>query len=243
MVVIDKDIDILSSKALEMIMQEKPDVVYYLAGPMELRGGAGEAELQSWQEKYSGLGPVLAVIVNMQAKLVLVSSGGAVYSNPDSAYAKANIFLEGLVEYSGADYVILRLSNIYGPGQWKDGLMPSVILHILQDRTVVIGGDGNQTRDFLYVADAVSALIQAGTSQEQGIFDVGSGRETAVNEVLAEVEAVLGKEAKKEYRGSAGPQKSVVNPEKFQQTFGWQSKIGLKEGLLSTIEYYQNAKS
>lgn len=239
-IVIDKDIDILSLRALTMLQQEKPDVVYYLAGPMELRGGAGEAELKSWQEKYSGLEPVFKTVAGMGAKLVLVSSGGALYAAPNSPYAKANLFLETMVKKSGANHIVLRFSNIYGPRQWKEGLVPTVISNILHDHSIIIGGDGNQTRDFLYVADAVSALMRAGISDDQGIFDVGSGKETSVNEVVAGVEIILGKKAKKEYRGSPGPEKSVVNPEKFQQVFGWEAKVGMKEGLMETIEWYKN---
>lgn len=241
-IIIDKDIDILSPRALAIFEQEKPEVVYYLAGPMELRKGAGEAELIAWQEKYSGLEAVLNMVVTMRARLVLASSGGAIYANPDSPYAKGNLFLEAMVERSGANHVVLRFSNIYGPGQWQEGVVPSVILNILRSHPIVIWGDGSQTRDFLYIADAVSALMKAGISDEQGIFDVGLGSQTSINEVVAAVESILGKKAEKEYRGSPGPQKSVVDPEKFQKVFGWESKTDIKEGLVKTIEFYKNAK-
>ena len=238
-VIIDKDIDILSPKAFAILEQEKPDVVYYLAGPMELRGGAGEAELKSWQEKYKGLESIFDMVVKIGARLVLVSSGGAIHSNPNSPYAKANLFLESMVQKSGANHVILRFSNIYGPRQWKEGIVPSVILSILHDHAVTIGGDGNQTRDFLYIGDAVSALIQAGINDEQGVFDVGSGMETSVNDLVAMIEVTLNKKAQKEYQGLAGPQKSVVDPKKFQETFNWVQKVGIKEGLIKTIEWFK----
>lgn len=240
MTVIDKDIDILSPRALTMLEQEKPDVVHYLAGPMELRKGAGDAELKSWQEKYSGLETVFKMIARMGARLVLVSSGGALYTTPNSPYAKANLFLENMVKKSGANHIVLRFSNIYGPRQWKEGIVPAIISNTLRGHIVFIGGNGNQTRDFLYIADAVSALMRAGTSDDQGIFDVGSGKETSVNKVVAEVETILGKKSRKEYRGSPGPEKSVLKPEKFQQVFGWAPKIDIKEGLVETIEWYKN---
>jgi UDP-glucose 4-epimerase len=229
----------LSPKALAILEQEKPGVVYYLAGPMELRKGAGEAELKAWQEKYAGLESVFSAVKKIGARLVLVSSGGAIYSSPDSPYAKGSLFLEAIAEKSGADHVIVRFSNIYGPGQWREGVVPSVILHVLHGLAVTIGGDGSQTRDFLYIDDAVFALVQVALGREQGIFDVGSGKEVSINDVVAMVETILNKKANKEYHGSAGPQKSVVDPQKFQAAFNWTQKVDIKEGLAKTIEWYK----
>ncbi len=241
MVIIDKDVDILSSRAFDILQEEKPDAVYYLAGPMELRSGAGEAELKSWQERYRGLESVFKAIASMRARLVLVSSGGAIYASPGSAYAKANLFLEAMLEKSGTNHVVVRFSNIYGPGQWKEGVVPSIISNILHDQPVIIGGDGNQTRDFLYVDDAVSALMETAMSKEKGIFDVGSGKETRINEIVVEVENLLEKKADKEYRDLPGAKKSVVNPGKFQHAFNWRASVSLKNGLQKTIEYYKHA--
>src|SRR5690606_2666187 len=95
----------------------------------------------------------------------------------------------------GMSIACLRFSNIYGPGSLHKG---SVVAHffkrLLSGEEIVVYGDGSQVRDFLYVEDLMQGIEQAMGSDESGVFQLGSGRPTSLNELLEEMRRVLGDE-------------------------------------------------
>ena len=134
-------------------------------------------------------------------RFVFVSSGGAIYENagviptsekypasPSSLYALANLIIEKYIEIYcknyNLDFTIARLSNVYGPGQWESGIIPSIIIKILKNESPVIYGTGKQTRDFIYIDDAVEALIMLAEKSKNGIYNIGTGKEISLNKVF-----------------------------------------------------------
>src|SRR5512140_1585174 len=138
---------------------------------------------------------------------VVLASSGAVYGdmaeqplgedmipNPRSPYAVSKLAAEYYVRTIGAlwgiETVCLRVFNTYGPGQHLPPVHAPVIPNLLRQArlggTIVVHGDGNQTRDYVYLDDVVNAMMAAATAPNisQRIINVGSGRETSVRELV-----------------------------------------------------------
>jgi len=140
--------------------------------------------------------------------------------------------------------VILRYANVYGPRQdplGEAGVVAIFTGKILKGEKPVIYGDGNQTRDYIYVEDVVRANVLALEGKE-GIYNIGTGRETSVNELIEIFSKVLGREIKPEY---APPRIGEVHRisldgEKAKKELSFVPKYSLPEGILKTIEWYKN---
>jgi len=207
----------------ELFKQEKPDIIYHLAGAMNLRKGINDPGIKR------------AKLVcqfckeNKVKKLIFFSSGGAIYFNPQSEYAKANLEIEKIIQESGVKNVILRLSNVYGPGQWKEGIIPQII-----KGNPRIKGDGNQTRDFIYIDDVVEAAILA--MDKEGIYNISSGQEYKINQVIDLVQKITGLNINPVYQKKDDISAKALNVEKTKQDFNWEPKVSLEQGLVKTIK-------
>ena len=119
--------------------------------------------------------------------------------------------------------------------------MSIFIQKLLNHEQPVIYGNGRQTRDFVYVEDVVEANLMAMGQDAQGVFNVGTGIETSIND-LFQVVLDLTKTSGKEIHGPAkkGEQaRSVIDATKLRHELGWEPKVDLREGLRRTVEYFQ----
>ncbi len=146
-----------------------PDLVFNLAGAIGLKHGNNDSGIERAKL-------IADLAKKHHSKLVFFSSGGAIYNNPESDYAKANLEIEETVKEVD-DYLILRLSNVYGPGQWASGIIPQIL-----KGEVVIKGDGGQTRDFIYIDDVVEISILA--MNKKGAYNIGFGKVYTLNKVI-----------------------------------------------------------
>jgi len=143
----------------------------------------------------------------------------------------------------GIERVILRYANVYGPRQdplGEAGVVAIFAGKILKGEKPVIFGDGNQTRDYIYVEDVVKANVLALEGKE-GIYNIGTGRETSVNELIEIFSKVLGREIKPEY---APPRIGEVHrisldADMAKKELGFVPKYSLEEGIRKTIEWYK----
>lgn len=109
----------------------------------------------------------------------------------------AEYYLFNIGQLSGFETVALRIFNAYGPGQHipptHAPVIPQIVQQVLGRGSVVINGDGNQTRDFVYIDDVVQALVGAAqaSSVDGQIINVGSGEETSINELAAQIAAIV----------------------------------------------------
>jgi UDP-glucose 4-epimerase len=150
-------------------------------------------------------------------------------------------------ENYGLDYAVLRYPNVYGPRQDPHGEAGVVAIftgQMLADEQVVVYGDGEQTRDFVHVADCARANLLAVSSQSTGIFNIGSGRGTTVNQIFATLQEIIG------YRGEPvfGPPKLgetreiYLDATRAGEMLGWKPKLNLKDGLESTVAYFRESE-
>ena len=192
---------------------------------------------------------------------VVFASSGALYGeqakqpisersvpNPNSPYGVSKVAAEHYVSTLGALYgietVALRIFNAYGPGQELPPSYPPVIPQLLRQAqtggSLVIFGDGTQTRDFVYVDDVVDALIAATTATDvnRAVINIGSGQEVSINDLAAKVAKAIGKQTNILHnRGqAAGVSRLVADVSLAKELLGWMPRTDLDLGLQRTLD-------
>jgi UDP-glucose 4-epimerase len=193
---------------------------------------------------------------------VVLASSGAVYGeqpeqplredmipNPDSPYAVSKLAAETYVRTIGMlwgiETVSLRIFNAYGPGQQLPASHAPVIPRFLKaaqsGASVVIFGDGNQTRDFVYVDDVVEALIAAASAPnvDRQVINVGSGVETSLNGLVAAIEQIMGRHLEPIYNTGqpGGVRRMCADLNRAQALLGFTPKTTLLDGLRQFLEH------
>ena len=157
---------------------------------------------------------------NNNVKKIIFSSSSSVYGDntniplkeseyplPKSPYAASKasgeLFLKTYYEAYGLNYISLRYFNVFGPKQDKNSqyaaVIPNFITALLEGEQPIIYGDGEQTRDFIYILDVVNANIKAAESDYNGIINVASGKKTTINELYKIISETLGSNIEPKY--------------------------------------------
>lgn len=197
-------------------------------------------------------------------KVVFVSSGGTVYGKPKSvpvteehptdplcSYGIHKLALEKYLQLAqqlyGLEYCVLRPANLYGPRQRLDisqGAVAVFLDRALRGLPIEIWGDGSVVRDYVYVADAVDAMLKAARfAGEPRIFNIGSGQGTSLNQLVAEIEKLLGRKLKVNYTAtrSLDVPVNVLDATLAARHLGWNATTPLGEGLRRTYEWLRAA--
>jgi UDP-glucose 4-epimerase len=214
----------------------------------------------------TNIGGTLNVLLAARAaggRRVVYTSSTSVYGNPRYLPINEDDHLSLLTPYSvsklaGENYCMafyesyglpttaVRYSNIFGPGQDPAnpycGVVAKFLDALFAGRPPVIHGDGNQTRDFTYIDDAVEATVMAGTSDRAlgEVFNVGTGVETRVNELATILIRLTGANvsaAHTDRRDVDNIRRRVVNIEKTRRALRWVPEVTLEEGLSRTVEW------
>jgi UDP-glucose 4-epimerase len=198
-------------------------------------------------------------------KVVFVSSGGTVYGLPRSlplpethptdsisSYGIHKLTVEKYLHLAhrlhGLDYCVLRPANLYGPRQRLDTAQGAVAVfldHALRGEPIQIWGDGSVVRDYVYIADAVDAILRAARFEgEQRIFNVGSGVGVSLNELVAEIGRMLGTPVKVEYRPprAVDVPANVLDARLARHHLGWSASTPLRAGLQRTCDWLRSAQ-
>jgi nucleoside-diphosphate-sugar epimerase len=177
---------------------------------------------------------------------------------PFSAYGFSKLvgewYCRAFHEQFGTPFAIARPFNAYGPGEYPEtepGLahvIPDLIRKILGgERPISIFGDGSQTRSFTYVDDVADAIVTIGTDpQGRGEdFNIGTGRETSVSELLSLLWKACGEEGEPEVITTdplpVDVQRRVPDVTKIESLLGWKARVGLEEGLARTVEWIRRS--
>jgi UDP-glucose 4-epimerase len=149
-------------------------------------------------------------------------------------------------ESYGVPSTAVRYSNVFGPGQDPAnpycGVVAKFIESLFAGQPPVIHGDGNQTRDFTYIDDAVEATVMAAQSDRATgeVFNVGTGVETRVNELAAILSRLVGLNLEPQHtnrRDIDNIRRRVVNIEKTRRTLRWVPSFTLEAGLKNTVQW------
>ena len=171
--------------------------------------------------------------------------------HPESPYALSKYYTEKLaIQFSdlyGIDTAALRYFNIFGPRQDPNGeyaaVIPKFINLMLDGERPVIYGDGEQSRDFTYIDNAVEANILAAEGDVTGeAFNVGCGGRVTINELVTYLNEELGTDIEPQYdspRPGDVPH-SHADISKAEELLGYEPEVGFQEGLKRAIEYYQS---
>ena len=193
-------------------------------------------------------------------KIVFVSSGGTVYgiprgvpiaeshpTDPTCAYGIHKLAIEKYLHLEhllhGLDYCVLRPANLYGERQRADLAFGAVAVFLdraVRGEPIRIWGDGSTVRDYVYVGDAVAAFIAAmAHSGNEKIFNIGSGKGTSLNELVALIEAALGRKIAVEYAPARGfdVPANVLDSSLARRVLGWSAATSLAAGIRKTYEW------
>lgn len=260
-------LDIAEDRGLEEVFQEAGgfDVVSHHAAQIDVRRSVNDP---AFDARVNGIGLLRlleACRLHGTRRVVYVSSGGVVYGEPDriptpevypklplSPYGVTKLAGEFYLNYyrvvHGMEYVALRYSNVYGPRQdphGEAGVVAIFSTRLLRGEPLTIFGDGEQTRDYVFVGDVVSANLlaaemelDAGSGLDSRGYNVGTGVATSVNVLADTLERVAG--------GGAGRNHAAARPGELQNSTldvtrlrarGWAPSRTLEEGLAETYRW------
>jgi UDP-glucose 4-epimerase len=241
-------------------LMEDIDCVYHLAA----RVLVPESMLYPREYNQVNVGGTVTLMEAMRDvgvhRVVFISSG-AIYGDQDvqpvketaephprSPYAvsklSAEYYVRTIGSLSGIETVCLRVFNAYGPGQHLPPVHAPAILNFLRQAqrsgTLVIHGDGNQTRDYVYLDDVVSAMVAASTAPNVNdtVINVGSGQETSIRELIRlAIEFTRGKpEVVYNPRSERGPARMCADITLGREKLNYAPAIALETGIRMTVE-------
>jgi len=243
-------INIADPKIEEILEKEKPEFIYHFAFFVLVPKSVENPLLDI--DCLVGSLRILQRAKNLGVKKVVLSSSGFLYGNTKNLPAKETepvmpispyIVTKDAVEnylrfyYSAykLPYVILRYSAVYGPRQ-VTGAMADYIRKLAQDQQAEIWGDGNKTRDYVFIKDVVNANLLAldvSENHPNPVFNIGTGVETTLNAVYEKIADLLSKKSQPIYHPDRpGEQiRYCLDNSKAKKELGWQPKINLDEGL------------
>jgi UDP-glucose 4-epimerase len=258
--------------AIEALFEEVGgfDIVNHHAAQIDVRRSVADPRLDASINVDGLLNLLEAALRHGVGRFLMISSGGVVYGEaesrptpetapkqPASPYGVAKLSAEFYLWYyhkvRGLDYAALRYANVYGPRQDPHGEAGVVAIfgrRILEARDLTIFGDGEQTRDYVYVGDVVAAnltLADAVLDDSSGLddraYNVGTGVETSVKELAAAVMGVIGT--------TVGTGRAPARPGELAHSaldagrlraLGWSAEMDLDRGLAATIDHIAAAQ-
>jgi len=230
----------------------RPDVVFHLAAQIDVRRSVDDPAFDGEVNVIGTVNMLEAARRGGARRFVLASTGGALYGDhatiptperaviaPLSPYgtskAAAESYLAVYERLHGFSTLALRLANVYGPRQDPHGEAGVVAIFCRAARTrlpATVFGDGRQTRDYLYVGDAVAAFVAAGHATVGGALNVGTGQETSVVELAAalDVETIHAP-------GRPGEvERSCLDASAAAEALGWRPAVALRDGVRRTLD-------
>jgi UDP-glucose 4-epimerase len=246
--------DVTDRPKLWTLLQEI-DCVYHLAAKVSVP----ESILYPREYNIINVGGTVSVMEAMRdvgVRRVILISSGAIYGdqgqqplvesappNPRSPYAVSKLAAEHYVHTIGAlwgiETVALRVFNAYGPGQPLAAAHPPVVPHFLRQvshgGSMVIHGKGEQTRDFVYLDDVISAMIAAASAPtiNRSVINIGSGTETSIQSLGQSVLEAVGIKSEWIYKEDqdAGPSRMCADIHLAKEKLGYRPRFSLQEGL------------
>ncbi len=253
--------DIREKGLIGIFKAEKPDYVIHNAAQLSITVSMSEPAYDVDVNLKGGVN-VFHSCKETGVKKVIFASSAAVYGEQDyypadeehplkpiSPYGIAKMASEKYLNYYfknfKMEYTALRYANIYGPRQdpfGEAGVVAIFSKKMIEGENPVINGDGNQTRDYVFVGDAVEANIKAIQSDYTGCINIGTAIETTVNELFQILKKVSKNNNIKENHGEAkqGEQlRSALSFKKAKEILFWEPKTSIEKGLEITYKWFQ----
>jgi UDP-glucose 4-epimerase len=249
--------DIRDLQALVDLFEEvRPEVVFHFAAQIDVRKSVADTPLDATINVVGTIN-VLEAALKVGARVVNSSTGGAIYgegkiipapedhpAEPEAPYGQSKFAAEGYLELyrrlHGLSTVSLRYGNVYGPRQdplGEAGVIAIFCGKLIDGSKPMVFGDGLQTRDYVYVGDVVAANLAAAESQATGAFNIGTGRQTTVLDI---VEA-LGQIGGRDFEAELAPERPgevrhiALDYTRAREELGYEPKVDLRDGLERTL--------
>ncbi len=271
------ELDICAPETRARIRAFKPDLICHLGAQINVRRSVLEPQFDADKNIIGTINLLEAAKEGGVTGIIFASTGGAIYGEqeyypadekhpirPECPYGISKHAAEMYLEFYARTYGLfsrsLRFANVYGPRQNPKGEAGVVAIFgqkIIAGEPLTINGDGEQTRDFVYVLDVVDAIARAadsassraGTTLKYDVFNVGCGKEISVNKLVETMQKAWSQLSERSFPeigygpGLSGEQKrSVINAHKIEHDLGWKPKVPLAEGLTQTINSFLLAK-
>lgn len=253
--------DVTSDTAVEAVRTFRPEIVNHHAAQINVRASVADPQFDA---RVNILGSIRLLEAARQygvRKFLFASSGGAGYGEqeqfpaeethpirPVSPYGAAKMSVELYLNYYrvqyGIEYTAMRYANVYGPRQDPHGEAGVVAIfaeRLLRGQTAIVNGDGEQTRDFVYVGDLVRANVSALTRGDGMSINIGTGIETSVNTVFRILRDLAGSR-QEEIHGPSMPgeqRRSCLENRMASYELGWYPETSLEEGLARTLDFFR----
>lgn len=255
------NLDVRSNEVVDLMARRKPEVVFHLAAQADVRVSVANPVFDA-DVNVLGTLQVLEGARSCQAsRVVFAASGGTLYGEPDPSELPLNESLPqrplspyGVSKKAAIDYLVayrelhslefsaLALANVYGPRQDPHGEAGVVAIfaeHLLRGQSVTIFGDGEQTRDFVYVDDVVDAFVRGATKGGGLLCNIGTGRETSVNQLFHEMAEEAGVDPQPDHRPLRQGEllRSCLDPSRAGIHLGWSPWTELGPGTAAVLDF------
>ena len=254
--------DVASDAVREMIQSFRPEIIDHHAAHADVRESVADP---AHDAQTNVLGTISLLHAACQAgvrKFIFVSSGGAIYGDPEpsqvpcteslepqpiSPYAASKeageVYVKTFSRIYGMDYTILRYPNVYGPRQHpftEEGQVVALFARLLlEGRQPTIFGTGEQERDFAYVGDIADANECALEHGSRGTYNIGTGIGITVNDLYRRLKQIIGYPGDVAYAPARQGEvfRISLNADRARSELGWQPATPFDEGLQRTVEW------
>ena len=252
--------DIRDAQAMDDVFgRARPEVVFHLAAQIDVRHSVADPAADARINVEGTVNVLNAALETGVKRFVNTSTGGAIYGEgqilpapenhpvaPMSPYGNSKFCAENYCSLfrrlHGLSTVSLRYGNVYGPRQdplGEAGVIAIFCGKLLEGARPTVFGDGKQTRDYDWVGDVVAANLAAAGTDTPGPYNVGTGRETSVLELVDVMRELSGGASFEPEFAPERPgevQRIAIDPSRAHEELGWEAKMDLREGLRRTLD-------
>jgi UDP-glucose 4-epimerase len=243
-----------------VVSQARPDLICHLAAQIDVRSSVA-APAEDAEVNVVGTVNVLEAARIVDARVLFASTGGALYGRhapipshedvptlPESPYGIAKLCAEQYIglynRLHATRHSILRLANVYGPRQdpaGDAGVIPIFCGCVLAGQEPTIYGDGTQTRDLVYVGDAVSAFLSAAGSGRPGTWNAGTGTEVTVLDLISVISVIAGRPVTPRFAPARAGDllRSSLAVGRAERDLGWRAHTALADGVTRVYRWIE----
>jgi UDP-glucose 4-epimerase len=255
------EVDMRSPELEDVFRVENPQIVSHHAGQVDVRRSLEDPLLDAEVNILGSLRVIELAKKYGVERLIYSSTGGAVYGEPEYLPCDEDHPIQPICQYGASkhavehylymyeqlyslNFTVLRYPNVYGPRQDPHGEAGVVAIftgQMLEGKQVVINGDGEQGRDFVYVTDCARANLLAVEAGQNGVFNLASGQATSINQIAALLKRITGYD-REPVHGPAilGETRLIyLTAEKAGRRLGWEQQVSLEQGLEQTVSYFR----
>jgi UDP-glucose 4-epimerase len=260
-------VDLRDQPGVEKVIASfRPDIVNHHAAQSEVPRSVADPTYDAQVNIIGGLNVLKASIDHAVKKVIFISTGGALYGEPDVVPADEDSPVKPLSPYGtskycfeqymgtfkrtfGLEFTVLRYANVYGPRQdfyAEEGRVVAIFAsRMLEGKPVTIDGDGEQSRDMLHVGDAATANLAALERGDGGTFHVSTASPVTVNDLYRKLALLTGYTQAPNY----GPPRKgdvyriALDNARAKAGLGWEPRVELEEGLSLTVDYFREQVS